>query len=721
MEPCLGYAEMYIKHLTGSSMTPVTWQIFGDRKEFNVIPRVINGSLEDKHRELIRLNKQGAGVFVTVNETDLKGRKAHNVVGLRALFIDKDDGETPQDINPKPSFIVQSGRGPHVYWRLTPGQAIDEFVGAQQSLVKKYDADAKCCDVGRVMRCPGFVHQKGDPYLVTMETVSQATYEIKQVAPLVPRETLPLAPPPPVKIHTSKIILRAQRYLAKVPAAVEGAGGDAATLKAAYVGGDFNLSESEFWPLLREWNQGCSPPWDEKDLRKKLESATKYRKKPLGTALEGRPQAEKADDPQSTAIQELSENDKLKPNDIGKLIALQEKLMRDGSGNTYQYTGTHWASVSADELKALAKKYDSSHYTSIRRRNESIEYALTEPDAQRGQIEWGQINPTEVPLSDGVLDFISGTVRPHRPGDLLNTTLPYGWVPEAQAPTLRRALDDWFDGDDDSTDKITGLQQFFGYLLMSHARYKKALVLYGESNTGKSVIINLIRSMVGQKNTCQIGIERMGDPRALAPIKGKMVNLVSELEDSAMVADGGFKQLVSSDEAVLIDPKFKTPEMYLPHCKHVFATNNLPNISDRTSATYNRLLIIRFKREIDEAQQDRDLLTKLVAEMPGIVRWAVDGARMLFQEGGEFCVSDDSKEIVREYRQEQNPVAAFVAECCEEKHGLRIELGRFRERFREWHGRNVSTQFIGRALSSIGHKPKATHGARYIDGLDWIS
>lgn len=67
---------------------------------------------------------------------------------------------------------------------------------------------------------------------------------------------------------------RAALYLSKMPVAVSGQSGHATTFKAAsaLVWG-FDLDPEEALPLLMQWNQGCQPPWTERDLRHKLRSA----------------------------------------------------------------------------------------------------------------------------------------------------------------------------------------------------------------------------------------------------------------------------------------------------------------------------------------------------------------------------------------------------------------------------------------------------------------
>lgn len=67
---------------------------------------------------------------------------------------------------------------------------------------------------------------------------------------------------------------RARQYVAKIPAAVSGENGHSRTFSVAIalVHG-FALSDAEAWPILMEYSARCQPPWSDKELRHKLESA----------------------------------------------------------------------------------------------------------------------------------------------------------------------------------------------------------------------------------------------------------------------------------------------------------------------------------------------------------------------------------------------------------------------------------------------------------------
>jgi hypothetical protein len=96
-------------------------------------------------------------------------------------------------------------------------------------------------------------------------------------APVAP--PVPAAPTGPV----GDVEARADKYLAKCEPAISGSGGHRTTFIAAQclVRG-FGLDEHTAYRLFARWNERCSPPWSEHELRRKLDQALKH-----GTMQEG--------------------------------------------------------------------------------------------------------------------------------------------------------------------------------------------------------------------------------------------------------------------------------------------------------------------------------------------------------------------------------------------------------------------------------------------------
>ena len=77
-------------------------------------------------RDELKLNEQGAGIFVTINETDGKGRKSENITRVRAVWQEDDDGfDGPFPLHP--SMVVETSPGNyHRYWLVADDWPADE-------------------------------------------------------------------------------------------------------------------------------------------------------------------------------------------------------------------------------------------------------------------------------------------------------------------------------------------------------------------------------------------------------------------------------------------------------------------------------------------------------------------------------------------------------------------------------------------------------------------
>jgi len=114
---------------------------------------------------LIQFNQRGAGVFVTVNETDGRGRKISNLERVRCCWIEDDEGlgiPTPLE----PHLVTETSPGKFHKLFLVDGLTIEQHAQVQDVLVNEYGSDPNAKDVVRVLRPAGFFHMKGAPFMV---------------------------------------------------------------------------------------------------------------------------------------------------------------------------------------------------------------------------------------------------------------------------------------------------------------------------------------------------------------------------------------------------------------------------------------------------------------------------------------------------------------------------------------------------------------------------
>lgn len=175
---------------------PVTFQTFDDDsgRKAGKFARHFTADLDDAFARLSQLNAQGAGIFWMVNYGDGKGRSSANVTGVRAVFVDLDGHPLGpvQSCGVEPHAVIESSpRRWHAYW-LVQGATLPQFESVQRALAAKFGGDISVCDLPRVMRVPGFWHQKGAPFQTRIVSLNKVQpYELDN---LVARLSLDLAP-----------------------------------------------------------------------------------------------------------------------------------------------------------------------------------------------------------------------------------------------------------------------------------------------------------------------------------------------------------------------------------------------------------------------------------------------------------------------------------------------------------------------------------------------
>jgi hypothetical protein len=148
-----------------------TFQTFADTEveDSRRLVRVLHGSLNQHFETLTALNAAGAGIYVTVNQTDGRGRTAQNITHVRAQFVDLDGAPLAPVLewSLKPRIVIESSPGKyHAYWLVTKEAStdFDGFRERQRQLAKLFNADPKCIDLPRVLRLAGFIHRKAAPF-----------------------------------------------------------------------------------------------------------------------------------------------------------------------------------------------------------------------------------------------------------------------------------------------------------------------------------------------------------------------------------------------------------------------------------------------------------------------------------------------------------------------------------------------------------------------------
>lgn len=195
-------------------------------------------------------------------------------------------------------------------------------------------------------------------------------------------------------------------------------------------------------------------------------------------------------------------------------------------------------------------------------------------------------------MANGLLDWKSGELRSHTPDHLSTIQLPVKWDPDATCPGIARFLSEVLP--DEACSAL--VFEIAGYAFYPRSLFHKAVMLCGPGRNGKSVLLSILRAMLGEGNVAAVPLQRLSEtPFAVAQLCGKLGNICGDLDARAIHRTDMFKMLTGGD-AIHAEKKFKPPFEFKSFALPIFAANEVPLSADQTPAWFERWLIVPMAR-----------------------------------------------------------------------------------------------------------------------------
>lgn len=325
----------------------------------------------------------------------------------------------------------------------------------------------------------------------------------------------------------------------------------------------------------------------------------------------------------------------------------------------FLYNGKYWKNVDnnfigqliTNEMSIIAKPY---HTDQVLKQISYKEY-----------IDLNEINKNrnKIVLSNGTLD-ISDWRNPtfHKDtyfrDDFSTIYFDYQYDINAECPNFNKYLSSTFEG---NPENIKTIQEMFGYCLTSSTKHEKIFFFYGEGGSGKSVLIDTLKTLVTDSNYASVPMSLLDKSFLRAGLKDKILNFSTE-ECPRLVKDSAINWLKAISSGDSIEAQFKNKDTFnfKPFCKLVFAMNDLPQIENFDDALQRRFIIIPFNKKFRGNEIDLELKEgKLHNEMSGILQFAIKGLKRLAEQK-DFTYSQESKNMLEEYRLESNNAEKFA-------------------------------------------------------------
>jgi P4 family phage/plasmid primase-like protien len=338
-------------------------------------------------------------------------------------------------------------------------------------------------------------------------------------------------------------------------------------------------------------------------------------------------------------------------------ITKQFDLARDSAKQPYYYDHERftWRRGVDKFTPILLEKFEAEGKAATSKNAIDLDWNL----GQSIEREFYAEPPTDrINLLNGILNIKTLELTPHSEKSmefLWPNQFPHEWNPQAKCPTWNKVLETCL-----GSDEAIVISEWIGYVCAADTDSQKALLLQGPGGNGKTIVIEVIRFMVGEENCSNITFQDLESRFQPAGLVGKLLNIDSDVTNRAIPGSQTFMKLVSGKDSMIVEKKFHDPvDNVRPYARLLFSCNPFPRCHNNSEAFWTRWIVLRFlKRSFREGQKDHsdhvpatELLARLKAEASGILYQSIMAYRaMLAREQRDFTKTANMKTWMNDFR-----------------------------------------------------------------------
>ena len=219
-------------------------------------------------------------------------------------------------------------------------------------------------------------------------------------------------------------------------------------------------------------------------------------------------------------------------------------------------------------------------------------------DDTRMQKSAEDLNPDKnlIDFKNGVWDIRKRKLIPHDSKYLQTIQIPH--EVKTYVPFKRTRLYDFFRKTKLPKEDVMMILKYMAYCMTTDYGLKCFMVLVGQSNTGKSVLIRFFENLIGSQNTSSLSMHDLNMRFYPSQLYNKLLNSCADNKTLPLNSIENLKKITGGDQ-IMHEKKGKEPFFFTPFAKLLFSFNQLPlQLEEKSNAFYKRMRVLFMNTEL---------------------------------------------------------------------------------------------------------------------------
>lgn len=205
-------------------------------------------------------------------------------------------------------------------------------------------------------------------------------------------------------------------------------------------------------------------------------------------------------------------------------------------------------------------------------------------------------NKNLINFKNGVWDIEEQRLLPHDSKYLQTIQIPHNV--QEPIPFNETRLAAFFGLTSLSQEDIKMILYYMAYCLTLSYGLKTFMILCGQSNTGKSVLLRYIETLIGHENVSSLSMHELSMRFYPAQLHNRILNSCGDNGALPLSSIENLKKITGGDP-IMHEKKGKEPFFFTPFCKLIFSFNQLPlQLEEKSNAFYKRMRILYMNKEL---------------------------------------------------------------------------------------------------------------------------